>query len=156
MATTSSEDKAHYLKDTLGADHVINYKDTPEWGEAARELTPNKRGVDHILEVAGPASMKQSLDAIAVDGIISIIGFVAGDHAEKEPSFLECLSKICTVRGLLVGSRVQMEEMCRAVQANDSLKPVVDHKVFSLEQVKDAYEYQWNGNHVGKVGISIE
>lgn len=156
IATTSSSDKADYLKKTLGADHVINYKDTPEWGAAARELTPGKRGVDHVVEVAGPASMKQSLATIAIDGVISIIGFVGGGAKDKEPSFMEALSNICTVRGVLVGSRVQMEDMCRAVQSNERLRPVVDKKVFSLEGVKQAYEHQWAAKHIGKVCIKIE
>lgn len=154
IATTSSASKTQMLK-SLGADHVVNYKDTPEWGRAARDLTPNKRGCDHIIEVAGPASMKQSLSCIAIDGVISIIGFVGGGAKEKEPGFMECLSKVCTVRGLLVGSRIQMEEMCRAVEANDSLKPVVDKKTFTLDTAKEAYEYQWSASHVGKVGIEI-
>jgi NADPH:quinone reductase-like Zn-dependent oxidoreductase len=45
--------------------------------------------------------------------------------------------------------------MNRAVEANN-IKPVVDSKVFTLDQVKEAYEYQWNAKHFGKVGIAIE
>jgi threonine dehydrogenase-like Zn-dependent dehydrogenase len=56
--------------------------------------------------------MAQSLDAIKIDGVISIIGFLGGG-AEKQPSFLDALMHICTVRGILVGSRVQFEEMVR-------------------------------------------
>lgn len=52
IATTSSADKAQILK-KLGADHVINYKETPDWGEKAAALTDNKEGVTNILEVGG-------------------------------------------------------------------------------------------------------
>lgn len=154
IATTSSAEKAEELK-RLGADHIINYKETPNWGEEAKKLTGGL-GVDHIIEVAGPASMKQSLDAIRIDGVITIIGFVGGS-ATDQPGFLECLMHQCVVRGILVGSRVLMEDMCRAIEANvEKLKPVIDKKVFTLDQVKEAYEYQWSGKHFGKVGISIE
>jgi D-arabinose 1-dehydrogenase-like Zn-dependent alcohol dehydrogenase len=44
------------------------------------------------------------------------------------------------VRGLLVGSRKQFEEMNRAIEANN-IHPIVDEKVFELAQLKDAYEY---------------
>lgn len=153
IATTSSAEKAKLLE-KLGADHIINYKETPAWGARAKELTGGV-GVDHIVEVSGPSSMKQNFDCIKIDGVISIIGFVGG-QSKDEPSFLENLNHICTTRGLLVGSRVQFEELCRAVEANpDKLRPVIDPKVFSLEQLKEAYEYQWSGKHQGKVCIEI-
>lgn len=155
IATTSSEEKAKLLR-KLGADHIINYNETPDWGAAARALTPEGAGVDHILEVVGASSMAQSLAAIKVEGVISIIGFVGG-AAEKEPGFLECLMHTCVVRGIHVGSRLQLEEMCRAIEANpDALRPVVDQKVFSLDQLKEAYAFLVSAKHQGKVGISIE
>ncbi|KAF4826596.1 Zinc-type alcohol dehydrogenase-like protein [Colletotrichum tropicale] len=58
IATTSSSEKAERLR-KLGADHVINYKENPEWGELAKTLTPNKEGLDLAVEVGGPASARQ-------------------------------------------------------------------------------------------------
>ena len=46
---------------------------------------------------------------------------------------------ICVVRGGLVGSRLQFEAMNRAIEANN-IKPVVDEKVFKLEEAKEAYQ----------------
>jgi len=153
IATTSSASKAETLK-KLGADYVINYKETPNWGEEAKKLTPKNEGVNHILEVGGPNTMAQSLKAIKIDGVISIIGFLGGD-SKDQPSFLDTLTNICTVRGLLVGSRIQFEEMNRAIDANN-IKPVVDQKVFTLDQAKEAYQYMWDQKHFGKLAIKIE
>ncbi|KZZ95836.1 alcohol dehydrogenase [Moelleriella libera RCEF 2490] len=153
IATTGSRDKADVLK-KLGADHVINYKDNPQWGQEALDLTGGI-GVDHVVEVAGPKSMEQSLKAIKISGIITIIGFVGG-FTKDQPGFIECLNNYCTTRGILVGSRKQMEDMCQAIEANpEKLRPVVDTKIFKLEQLKEAYEYQWSGKHFGKVCIEI-
>lgn len=153
IATTGSSDKADVLK-KLGADHVINYKDNPHWGQEALDLTGGI-GVDHVVEVAGPKSMEQSLKAIKISGIITIIGFVGG-FTKDQPGFIECLNNYCTTRGILVGSRKQMEDMCQAIEANpEKLRPVVDTKIFKLEQLKEAYEYQWSGKHFGKVCIEI-
>ncbi|TMW59820.1 hypothetical protein Poli38472_004889 [Pythium oligandrum] len=33
IVTSSSDDKLQFVKDTLGADHVINYRTTPDWVE---------------------------------------------------------------------------------------------------------------------------
>jgi NADPH:quinone reductase-like Zn-dependent oxidoreductase len=139
ISTTSSKEKADTLKN-LGADHVINYNETPNWGEKAKELTPKGEGVNHILEVGGPSTMAQSLKAIKIDGVISIIGFLGGS-AKDQPSFLDALLNICTVRGVLVGSRSQFEEMNRAIEAC-KIKPVVDKKVFTLEQTKESVKSQ--------------
>ena len=111
--------------------------------------------MQHVVEVGGPNTSTQSLAAIAFDGVISIIGFIGGGKAEKQPTLLDALVNICTVRGVYVGSRLQFEEMNRAVVAA-GIKPVVDDKVFTLETAKEAYQYQWDQKHFGKVGIKIE
>lgn len=152
IATTSSDEKAKYLE-KLGADRVINYKTTPNWGEIAKSLTPEKAGVDHILEVGGPNTMEQSLKAVKMEGVISIIGFLGGPGAEKQPSMLDALTHMAIVRGILVGSKLQFKEMNRAIDANN-IHPIVD-KTFTFEQVKEAYQYQWDQKHIGKVVIQL-
>ncbi|KAJ8116436.1 hypothetical protein OPT61_g2129 [Boeremia exigua] len=151
IATTSSASKAETLK-KLGADHIINYRETPNWGEKAKEITGGV-GVQHVVEVGGPTTMAQSLKAIAIDGVITIIGFIGGME-KNQPTFLETLTNICTVRGILVGSRLQMEDMVRAIEANN-LHPVVDEKVFELKDLKEAYEYMWDQKHFGKLTIKV-
>ena len=135
IATTSSAAKAEHLK-KLGADHVINYNDTPDWGEAAAKLTPKGEGVSHVVEVGGPATMAQSLKAIKIDGVITVIGFIGGPPAPGQPGFLSVLQSLCIVRGVLVGSRVQFEEMNKAIDAR-KIKPCVDERVFALEEAKE-------------------
>jgi NADPH:quinone reductase-like Zn-dependent oxidoreductase len=152
IATTSSQKKADLLK-KYGADHVINYKETPNWGEEAVKLTPGQKGVHHVVEVGGPTTMAQSLKAVAIDGVISIIGFIGGME-KNQPTFLDCLNNICTVRGILVGSRLQMEDMVAAIEAND-IHPIVDEKVFELKELKEAYEYMWDQKHFGKLAVKV-
>jgi NADPH:quinone reductase-like Zn-dependent oxidoreductase len=152
IATTSSAKKAELLK-KYGADHVINYKETPNWGEEAAKLTPGQKGVDHVVEVGGPTTMAQSLKAVAIDGVITIIGFIGGTDKDQ-PGFLDCLTNMCTVRGILVGSRLQMEDMCAAVEAND-IHPIVDEKVFEFKDLKDAYQYMWDQKHFGKLTVKV-
>ncbi|KAK2737444.1 putative alcohol dehydrogenase [Colletotrichum kahawae] len=79
VATTSSNDKADILK-KMGVSHVINYREVAEWGDAARALTPKGLGFDHILEIGGAATVAQSLKAIKLEGIITIIGFLTSNE----------------------------------------------------------------------------
>lgn len=152
IATTSSAEKEEKLR-RLGAHHVINYKRDTSWGETAKKLTLGGEGVDFIVEVGGATTLKQSLAAIKIDGIIAVAGAIGGPSEGKpEPGLLEAWYSTCTVRGVAVGSRAQFEEMNRAIEAN-GLKPVLDEKVFKLEQLKNAYQYMWDQKHSGKVVI---
>lgn len=167
IATTSSAEKGKKLKE-LGAHHVINYKEDENWGETAKKLTPGGEGVGHIIEVGGPATVEQSLAAVKFGGTISVIGkltispsmpfadspqgFLGGGKGNASP--LDALMKICTIRGILVGSKAQFEDMNAAIEVN-KIKPVVDSKVFKFADTKEAYQYQWDQKHFGKVVISI-
>ncbi|KAK5991029.1 Zinc-type alcohol dehydrogenase-like protein [Cladobotryum mycophilum] len=154
IATTSSARKVEILKQ-IGADVVINYKEDPNWGQTARKFTPGEAGVDHIIDVGGMGTLKQSLAAVKFEGIINVIGFLAGSADQDIPSAAHALKSVCTIRGLYVGSRAQMEEMVAAIEAND-IHPIVDPKIFTLEQAREAYEYLATQQHVGKVCIKIE
>ncbi|KAH9905730.1 NAD(P)-binding protein [Xylariomycetidae sp. FL2044] len=152
IATTSSKAKEARLKE-LGADHVINYREDASWGETAKKLTRGGAGVDHVIEVGGQDTVEQALKAIKFEGVITVIGFLGG--AATKNTLIETLTHLCTVRGIYVGSRHQMEDMVAAIEANN-IKPVVDEKVFTLDKAKEAYEHMWAQSHFGKIAIKIE
>ncbi len=89
-----------------------------------------------------------------IGGVISVIGFLGGFKNEKEPSTLEALSAGCIIRGILIGSKEQLIAMNRAIEANN-IHPVVDEKIFNLENALDALEYQWQQKNFGKVVIKL-
>ncbi|KAF4457439.1 alcohol dehydrogenase [Fusarium albosuccineum] len=157
IATTSSAEKAERLKQ-LGVDHVINYKGNPQWGETVKALTPDEEGVSRVVEVGGSASLRQALTALKLDGVISMVGTISGftdpDNQPQEPTFLETVLNSCTVRGIGVGSRIQFEQMNRAIEAND-IHPVLDKKVFKMDDAREAFEYLWDQKHFGKVIVQI-
>ncbi|KAK1597104.1 zinc-binding dehydrogenase [Colletotrichum navitas] len=156
ISTTSSVEKAKILEE-LGVDHIINYRDTVDWGLEAKRLTGGS-GVDLVVEIAGETTLSQSLASVKLDGTIVTTGYAGGEaKGQKVPTFLDSWLSLVTVRGVWAGSRMQMEEMCKATDDRpDKLRPIIDSKVFKLEQLKDAYEYLESGKHQGKVGIEIE
>jgi NADPH:quinone reductase-like Zn-dependent oxidoreductase len=87
----------------LGSDHIINYRETNNWGEEAKKLTPGGQGVQHVIEIGGVATIPQSLKAVKIEGIILIIGFVGGVGEESVSAF-QVLMNVCTIRGVCVGS----------------------------------------------------
>lgn len=149
IATSSSDEKLERLK-TLGADEVINYRSTPNWGEKVRALTDN-RGVDHVIEVGGPATLEQSMIAARIGGHVSLIGILTGVAGQLP--LVQALVRQIRLQGVLVGSRAQQQAMIRAIDAN-GLRPVID-KTFELEQIVEAFRYQASNRHFGKICLSF-
>ena len=149
IATSSSDEKLERLK-SLGADHLINYKKTTNWGEVAREITGG-RGVDHVVEVGGPATLNQSMLAARVGAHISVIGILTGLGGEV--SIVTALIKQLRLQGLIVGNRSQQQDMVKAINAN-GMRPIVD-KVFPLENIVEAFQYQETNKHFGKICLEM-
>jgi NADPH:quinone reductase-like Zn-dependent oxidoreductase len=149
IATSSSEEKLAKLKE-LGADHLINYKETPEWGAKARELTGGV-GVDEVVEIGGAGTLGQSITACRIGGHISLIGVLAGFAGEVPTAQL--FSQNITLKGITVGSRQEQQDMVKAIEANN-IKPVISNE-FPLEQIQQAFELQAAQKHFGKIVLNL-
>lgn len=149
IATSSSDAKLERLA-AMGADHLINYRTDPAWGETARALTGG-RGVDHVIEVGGPATLAQSMAAARVGGHIAVIGILSGVAGELP--LVPALLKQLRLQGVLVGSRAQQQAMVRAIDAN-GLRPVIDRR-FALEEIVEAFRYQESNRHFGKICLEF-
>ena len=147
FATTSSEEKAEWLK-KMGAEAVVNYKTDERWGKSINKLSGG--GVDHVLDVGGGSTMKQSIEAVAVGGHISSIGILSGGR-KGEITFPKLFFKHLRLIGIAVGSRVMQEDMVEAINLS-GIKPVIDRS-FGMEELADAFRYQESGKHVGKIVV---
>ncbi len=145
ISTTSNADKAARLK-TLGADHVINYKEDTEWGRTAKKLTGG-RGVDHVVEIGGAGTIEQSIRASRLGGHISLIGVLAGYAGPINTALL--MSMQIRLIGITVGARQHQQDMIRAIDAN-GIKPVLDQS-FTLDKLADAFRRQESNRHFGKI-----
>jgi NADPH:quinone reductase-like Zn-dependent oxidoreductase len=149
IVTSSSDAKLARAK-ALGAACGINYKTTPDWDKAAVEFTGG-RGVDHVLEVGGGATLTRSFGAIRHGGKISIIGSVSGGATEINPGLI--FSKRANVQGISVGSMQMFEAMNAAIAAN-KIKPAID-RVFGFDEVKAAFNHMAAGAHFGKIVVRV-
>ena len=149
IATSSSTQKLDRLA-ALGADHLINYREDPKWGETARRLNGG-RGVDHVIEVGGPATLDQSMAAVRVGGHISVIGILSGIAGPVQ--LVPALIRQIRLQGVLVGSRRQQLDMIRAIDANH-IKPVIDRS-FPLDGLVAAFQYQETNRHFGKICLEF-
>ena len=149
IATSSSAAKLARLR-AMGADHLINYREQPDWGAAAREITGG-RGVDVVVEIGGAGTLPQSIHALRLGGHIALIGVLAG-FAGPIPT-AAIMMRQAHVVGVTVGSRQHQLDLIRAMEAT-GMKPVID-KIFPLDQLSEAFRYQESNAHFGKIGIAI-
>jgi NADPH:quinone reductase-like Zn-dependent oxidoreductase len=148
VATTSSDEKAQRLL-ALGADKVVNYVDTPEWGARVRVLTDGG-GVDVIVEIGGAGTMAQSVEAVAFGGRISLVGNLG--TASDGMDVMRFFRTGATLRTIGVGSRSDLEEMNRVITRH-RLRPVID-RVVPFAEALDAFSWFETGSRFGKVVIS--
>ena len=132
----------------MGADFTVNYRSDADWGSTVAEWADG-RGVDHVVEVGGPATLAQSIAAVRVGGHISLIGVLTGRGGEVPTAAL--MAKQARLQGLIVGSRREQQDFVRALDAG-GIRPVIDRR-FPLEALADAFRFEMSAAHFGKIGI---
>ncbi|MFC4726916.1 zinc-dependent alcohol dehydrogenase family protein [Coralloluteibacterium thermophilus] len=150
VIVTSSSDEKLARAAELGAEHTINYRSEPEWARAVLERTDG-RGVDHVVEVGGPATLPQSIAACRIGGHIALIGVLTGAAGPVPTAALMARQQRLT--GLIVGSRRHQLDMIAAIEAT-GLVPVVDRSL-PLEDIAEAFALQQAGGHFGKIALTF-
>lgn len=115
----------------LGADIGINYRTTPDWEKAVKEVTDG-RGADLVVETGG-STLPKSLAAVSFGGFIAVVGFVAGYEATIQ--LRQLIGPVVRVQGIAVGSRARFEAMNRAIAVNN-LHPVMVGSAKILDQMR--------------------
>jgi NADPH:quinone reductase-like Zn-dependent oxidoreductase len=149
VITSSSDAKLGRARE-LGAWETVNYTAEPKWGSRVRELTGG-RGVDHVVEVGGAATFRESIRACRLGATISSIGVIGG-HDQGVP-LVPIFMRQLRVQGILVGHRASFEAM-NAEFAEHRLTPVVD-RVCAFDEAPAAFRYLEKARHFGKVCIEI-
>lgn len=148
ILTSSSDEKLAQMTSKFGVDMTVNYRKTPDWGQQVTELTGGK-GADIVLENVGWPTLDQSLQGAAVNATVVMIG--TGPRPKKILSMPDFYIKNITMKAISNGSRVMMEELVKAVDA-DGIKAVIA-KQFAFDDAVAAFEYMASSSHVGKVVI---
>ena len=145
---SSSEERMARVRQ-LGADATLNYRSTPEWARATRDITGG-RGYDLILELGGEKTLPQSLRCIRPGGTIAMIGILSG--SAMATSLGHIITRQVRLQGVTVGHRDGFEAMLRAIDQHH-IRPVID-RVFAFEELKEAMAYLQSGVQFGKVCLA--
>lgn len=149
ILASSSDEKLERARQ-LGADHLINYRATPDWDEQVRKLTAG-RGADLVVETVGGATFARALNAAAMGGTVFTVGFVTGTAATID--LLPVIVKALRIVGNNTGSVADLAEAVRAISAH-RIMPVID-RVYDIGDTRAAYaDLAAGGRHFGKLAIA--
>jgi len=154
IACASSEDKIKRLKD-LGADHVINYKETDfsKWA-VEKYGKPQRRtyegGVDVVINFTGGDTWAPTLRCVKRGGKILVCGATAGYDPKED------LRYIWSFELQVMGSNSFYDENLKAlmdmIQKGD-MKPVID-EVLPLERAVEGLRLIESREVFGKVVVT--
>jgi NADPH:quinone reductase-like Zn-dependent oxidoreductase len=148
VGISSSGEKLERAR-ALGLDAGLNYREQPDWERWAIDETGGE-GVDLVVEVGGAGTFARSLKAIRTGGTVAQIGVLA--QSDEPLAIPLILRKLARIHGIYVGSRVDFEEMNRAV-ALAQLRPVVE--TFDWNETRAVLERMETGGHFGKMAVTV-
>jgi NADPH2:quinone reductase len=158
FATAGSAEKCAACE-RLGAERGINYR-TEDFVEVVRQLTGGK-GVDVILDMVGGEYVPREIKALATDGRLSIIAFLGGTRATLDMG--DILYRRLTITGSTLRPRTieyktqvagaLRERVWPLIEAGQ-IRPVI-HRVFRLDQARDAHALMESSVHVGKIMLQV-
>ena len=155
IATAGTADKCDACV-RLGARYAINYKEQDFVAEIKR-LTGD-RGVDVIADLVGGSYLERNLDALALEGRLSIIATQGGRTAELN------IAKLMIKRGRVIGSTMRartpsqkgevakglLRDIWPLLPRKEPIRAVVD-STFPLRDARLAHRRMEEGNHIGKI-----
>jgi len=154
IACAGGAEKIERLRD-LGADHVINYKETDfsKWA-IAKYGKPQRRsydgGVDVVVNFTGGDTWLPSLKCLKRGGKLLVCGATAG-HEPKED-----LRYIWSFELSIIGSNSFYDDDLAALMAlieDGKIKPVID-KVLPLEQAREGLRLIQDREVLGKIVVT--
>ncbi len=167
IGTTSSTEKVNFLK-SIGADHVINYKDEDLYVALKRDYPD---GVDVIWETIGGKVTETLIQHLAKNGRMILIGGITGYKTEGfpkieiQPGLL--VMKDLTLSGFMLLSYtdkfpVYLKQLIEAVHigtikiTNDFGEQTSDGTFKGLAGAIRGVEHLHSGKNIGKVTIKIQ
>ncbi len=102
-----------------------------------------------MVEVGGPDTLVQSVKAIALGGQVSLVGVLAG--AQGAIDFMTMFSSRATFKPIVVGSRRDLEDLCRTIEQHE-IRPVID-SVYAFNDAKAGWSHYAGRKVTGKVVI---
>ncbi|KAI0440573.1 fatty acid synthase S-acetyltransferase [Xylaria telfairii] len=159
-ATVGNEEKTQFLMDNFGIprNHIFNSRDESFATHLMRET--GGEGVDLVLNSLSGELLHASWACVAQFGKMIEIGkrdLLGGGKIDMR-HFLENRSYSCVDMDLLWVRRQVFKRLVRSIvehYEDGHIKPVRPIKVFDAEKIQEAFRYMQQGQHIGRVCLSL-
>ena len=157
-ATAGTPEKCAFVNE-LGADVVVNYRETP-FADAVLHAT-NGRGVDVVLDFIGAPYWNDHMRVLATNGRLMLIGGMGGMTGQLELSAI--LPKSLTIRGTTLRRMPAAQKVALVSEfstsalpafADDTLRPVID-SVYPLAEAAEAHRRMAANANIGKIILTV-
>jgi len=159
LIVTAAPEKMERVK-AVGADFLINFRETPDFTEAVKEFT-SKKGVDLILDHVGAKYLAPNMNSLAYKGKLVVIGVTSGIKAELNLALMmvkrqQIIGSVLRSRPVSEKGEIVAEFTRRALPkfADRTVVPIIE-KVFPLDQVVEAHRMMEEDRHFGKIVLKI-
>ncbi len=151
-ATVGSDEKAD-IATKLGADHTINYKNEPV-EQYTQRLTAGQ-GFDAVFDTIGGANIATSAQAARLNGHVACIqgrDAIDGSLLHMRATSLHLVFMLIPLLYDIERERHGhiLKQTAQLVDAG-RLKPLIDTRRFTFDQISDAHAFAESGKQVGKV-----
>ncbi|KAI0917546.1 hypothetical protein AcW1_007277 [Taiwanofungus camphoratus] len=160
-ATASSADKLSWLLSIPnGATNVVNYK-TQDFAAEVKKVTGGK-GVDVIIDFVGQSHWHKNIDALAVDGRMTMLGLLSGAEVASF-NLGPILYKRLRIQGSTLRARstdYQADLIARfkqdaldSITGSDGFGPLRTyiHKVYPWTEIQEAHREMEANKNSGKI-----
>jgi len=159
LIVTASPEKMDRVRE-IGADFLINFRETPDFTEVVKEFT-GKKGVDLILDHVGAKYLAPNMNSLAYKGKLVVIGVTSGIKAELNLALMmvkrqQIIGSVLRSRPVSEKGEIVAEFTRRALPkfADRTIVPIIE-KVFPLDQVVEAHRMMEEDKHFGKIVLKI-
>lgn len=160
LIVTAAPEKMERVKE-VGADLLINFRETPDFTEVVKEYTA-KKGADLILDHIGAKYLAPNMNSLAYKGKLVIIGVTSGIKAELNLALMmvkrqQIIGSVLRSRPVPEKGEIVAEFTRRALPkfADRTIVPIIE-KVFTIDQVAEAHRMMEADQHFGKIVLKIQ
>ncbi|WP_428427158.1 NADP-dependent oxidoreductase [Pararhizobium sp.] len=160
IATAGSADKVQWLKDELGVDVAINYRDNPDLGAALAAAAPE--GIDVYFDNVGGNHLEAALTVANPKARFILCGMISGYNTGSAPvgpaNIFLAVEKRITLQGMLVSDHVDlMPDFLRDMSGwiSGGRVKLRDTIVDGLENAPEAFIGLFEGANVGKMLVRL-
>ncbi|KAJ7637570.1 quinone oxidoreductase [Mycena polygramma] len=165
IATASTQEKLDWLLSLPnGATHAVNYK-TQDFSAEVKKITKNK-GVDVVIDFVGQTHFEKNLDALAVDGRMTMLALLSGPTVASV-NLSPILYKRLRLQGSTLRSRTPQyqadliarfdKEILQHITGDKGEGPIKTyiHKVYPWTQIQDAHREMESNSNSGKIIVEV-